>query len=169
MANRRYPKPFLLGLIASLRQAALSLHRAESSEELRTYYRSGRLEELTMALSRLGEVDVEGASKRKSGVRFSSWVSWAISGAGTLPAELVHETIVTAGSFIDALEKEPQLSTDERNALRMRLDQCADNIGWYIPSSSLVADAQKVTHLGQAEHLNLKSVSEIAGAGWCRS
>lgn len=173
MKMTMHPKSFLVGLGACLRQAALSLHRASSIAELSRYYDSERIQELSKAIEVLQSTPVTGRkvegrppSLARPCLRLRAWFSWWLSGFGRLPSYSLSNAVSAAEEFLSLLETGSDIDIDAKNDLRMRLDRAVEDIFRFIPDQGIVATARNVAHFGQAPHVEVKEVNEIAGDSW---
>lgn len=155
-----YSVSFAVGLLAYLRQAALSLHRAPSafSEAMRSYYESHGLPHPSRVVAC---IDVS-AQRHASSVaeffaRFSQ-DSVVLSAAETAEVTAALRTLETV------LEKQMTDLDSERIRIRLSLSRAEDLVRRKLGRRA--GEVEKVEHLNSSPGLALKPFGELAGAHW---
>ncbi|MDH4318145.1 MAG: hypothetical protein OEV64_07120 [Desulfobulbaceae bacterium] len=172
MKKYKFSREFIVGLIACLNQAALSLHRATSTSQLIAFYKEEKRHDmLNMILNFLQprytkSINDQVGMLGEIWLKFLSWYSWKIFKVANLPDKTVYCAVNELKAFLAILEEQPNIFPKNRIELRMNLNKVAEEIASYVPDRSLVKKTQKVCHVNQAKHLSLYEVEEIAGSQW---
>ncbi len=171
------PKLFVVGLGASLHEAALSLHRADSLNELKNYYTYEKVNQISGAIDSLNRILRNKSPQDKlsnpstiSMKIFScivAYIAWFVFATVILPETTISKVCLVLTDFLRILKGIDDVHEQEKNDFRIILDQSLQEILMYVPWSSLKTGVRNVNHLNQAHHLKgLKDIDDIAGEQW---
>jgi len=177
------PRPLLLGLCAYLNQAELSLDRMHlnSREQITRFYDEQVLCPLSAVIARLrcmSNCSITVTTDWREWecfllswkyiltTRLTSLAQWHLRRGVFLPAWQLTAITQTLEQF-EALVRNPQTyDLQAISDIRLRLCYGALMLQRRIPVRQLALATRSVIHLNHSEHLRLKGVEEIAGAGW---
>jgi hypothetical protein len=158
-----FSRSFALGLLAYLRQAALSLHRAPASfgEAMREYYDEHNIPSPARVIARIDattEADDTTVAKRGREL-VARLFGYSIT--------FGEEDLVAVRGSLRALERLLQQEVEldaERIRIRLALSRAEELVRRRLGRRA--AQVDKVRHLNETPGLGLRPLSEIAGAGW---
>ncbi len=169
-------RSFAKGLTSYLRQACLSLDRAEGHEDLHQYYERADIVEPAIVVSALAPVqadrlDYDRAFRRAHSFLFaakhlfSPTLEWRIAGQIAIPLgewAFIRGGLIALAELVDS----PDIwGMDLRNRVRLHLEIASILIGKRLPIG-VRSQAYQVEHLNQSPHLLLRSIDEICGDRW---
>ncbi|MDD2601162.1 MAG: hypothetical protein PHO37_18380 [Kiritimatiellae bacterium] len=171
------PKLFVVGLSASLHEAELSLHRADSLDELKKYYTSEKVNQIIGAIDSLNRILRNKSPQDKLSNPptilmkiFScivAYIAWFVFAASILPKSTISKACFALTEFLRILQENDNVYEQKKNDFRIILDQSLQEIIVYLPCSSLKTSIRNVNHLNQAYHLTgLKDIDAVAGEYW---
>lgn len=176
-------RQLLLGLCTYLNQAELSLDRMHpnSREQITRFYDEQvrcPLAAVIAKLRGLSECNCTVTSDWREwerllmswsyilAIKLLSFAQWHFRRGVFLPSWQVAAITQTLAQF-DALVRQPHAYDLEAiSDIRLRLCYGALMLERRIPVRQLAQATRSVTHLNQSEHLSLRGVEEVAGAGW---
>jgi hypothetical protein len=154
---------FALGLLAYLRQAALSLHRAPSvfCDAMRSYYESHYLPQ---PISVVACID---AASQPDGGSIKTLLN-RISGTVVVFDEAELKEIRGALRALEAVLANRVVECDsERTRIRLSLSSAEDLVRRKLGRKGDQVD--KIEHLNESPGLSLRSLSELVGERWPNS
>jgi hypothetical protein len=159
-----FSRSFALGLLAYLRQAALSLHRAPASfgEAMREYYDEHNIPSPARVIARIdATTEADDTTVAKQGRKLVARLfGYSIT--------FGEEDLVAVRGSLRALETLLQRQAVELDAERTRIRLALSRAEGLVRRrlGRRAAQVDKVKHLNETSGLGLRPLSEIAGARW---
>jgi hypothetical protein len=162
-----FSRSFALGLLAYLRQAALSLHRAPacSGEAMREYYDAHNIPSPARVIARIdATMEAHGTTVAKQGREL---VARLLGNSITI----AEDDLVAIRGSLHALKTLLQRQAVESDAERIRIRLALSGAEVLVRRrlGRYAAQVEKVNHLNETPGLGLRPLSELAGAGWPES
>ena len=155
-------RSFVLGLLAYLRQAALSLHRApvSFSKAMHDYYDAHMIPGPGRVVARIDAIAQAGKTARELTARVSG-------SAITFSAEDLSAVRDALRALETALEMRAVESDTEKIRIRLLLSEAEELVRQKLGRQA--GQVEKIEHLNQTSGLGLRPLGELVGSGWPES